>query len=137
MNTLPIHDSDRKAAEEASKCDEIRSIITDQINRHVGMKSSSRAWLADDITNRVLAVIAPLFIARHHAEERAETEKVIGSLQSRISELNEIRVRVVDERDSLKMALETIYRHAQRFSGWWSHNQARTALRTAGQNPPT
>jgi hypothetical protein len=33
--------------------DEIRRIITDQINRHVAAHDTHRAWLADDIATRV------------------------------------------------------------------------------------
>lgn len=79
------------------------------------------------IANRILPTLV-----HHPAEEQEETEKVIGSLQRRISELNEIRTRVVDERDRFKAALEIIDRRAQEYSSWWSHAQAHKALTDSG-----
>ena len=37
---------------------DVRQIITDQINRHVAMTDTHRAWLADDIATRIEDIIA-------------------------------------------------------------------------------
>ena len=37
---------------------DIRAIITDQINRHVAMSQDHRAWLANDISTRVCEIVA-------------------------------------------------------------------------------
>lgn len=39
---------------------EIHAVITDQLNRHVAMTDSHRAWLAKDISQRVTALVAEL-----------------------------------------------------------------------------
>ena len=39
---------------------EIRRIITDQINRHVAMQDTYRVWLANDIATRVEAEVEKL-----------------------------------------------------------------------------
>lgn len=47
---------------------EIRKIITDQINRHVAMTDTQRAWLANDISERVEREVAKLRTALRDAD---------------------------------------------------------------------
>jgi hypothetical protein len=54
---------------------EIRQIITDQINRHVAMTDTHRAWLAKDIADRVLS------------QAHAEQSRLIGAAEAFIEEI--------------------------------------------------
>lgn len=59
--------------------DEIRKIITDQINRHVAMTQDHRAWLANDIATRVEKEVARLLkIEKEELENR-------GAIQAHIN----------------------------------------------------
>lgn len=107
MTPSPIHDSDRKAAEEIAKA----WYLPDH-----GYKSDLQERLA-------------LIIARHHAEERAAVEKVQKALEDEISEnrklgqksmLGDFQWFVTQQDRRLREALASL-----------------TALRTASQSTPS
>lgn len=81
---------------ERKTLDEITSIITDQINRHVAMTDTHRAWLAKDISVRVCAVAnerlnelrALLEIAANNAHDSGEEDSFEDQINAVLSSPN-------------------------------------------------